>query len=437
MIERYTLPEIGRIWDDESRYSIWLEVEIYACEIQAQLGVIPKRAVAAIKKKAGFSVARIHAIEEEVQHDVIAFLTSVAEKVGEPSRYIHYGLTSSDILDTALSVQIQRSGRLISGALDKLITRVGKRAWANVKVPVMGRTHGVFAEPMSLGQKFAIWYQELTRDRDRITTALERTAVGKLSGAVGNFAHIDPRVEKYVCRKLKLKPAKASNQVIQRDRHAELFSSLAICAATIERIAMEIRHLQRSEVREMLEGFGARQKGSSAMPHKRNPILSERLCGMARLMRGYASSSIENIALWHERDISHSSVERVNLPDATILMYYMLTKATTLIDGLEIDKARMLQNLEAGGGVVFSQRVLLALVEAGMSREKAYRIVQTHALDAWDRGGSFRDNIEGDTSVRRVLNDRRIKSCFDLAPYLKHASFILKRSVPRSARARK
>lgn len=437
MIERYTLPEIGRIWDDFSRYSIWLEVEIYACEIQAQLGVIPKKALTAIRKKAGFSVARIHAIEKEVQHDVIAFLTSVAEKVGEPARYIHYGLTSSDILDTALSVQIQRSGKLISRALDKLITRVGKRAWATVKVPVMGRTHGVFAEPMSLGQKFAIWYQELVRDRERLSAALKHTAVGKLSGAVGNFAHIDPRVEKYVCRKLKLKPAPASNQVIQRDRHAELLTVLAICAATIERIAMEIRHLQRSEVREMLEGFGARQKGSSAMPHKRNPILSERLCGMARLMRGYASSSIENIALWHERDITHSSVERVNLPDATILMYYMLVKATTLIDGLEIDRARMLQNLEAGGGVVFSQRVLLALVESGMSREKAYRVVQKHALDAWNHGGSFKENIKGDAHVQKVLTDRRVEACFDLAPYLKHASFILKRSVPKTSRARK
>jgi adenylosuccinate lyase len=306
-----------------------------------------------------------------------------------------------------------------------------------VNIPVMGRTHGVYAEPMSLGQKFAIWYQELARDRQRITTALEGTAVGKLSGAVGNFAHIDPRVERYVCRKLKLKPAPASNQVIQRDRHAELLSALAICGATIERIAMEVRHLQRSEVREMLEGFGAKQKGSSAMPHKRNPILCERLCGMARLMRGYASSSIENIALWHERDISHSSVERVNLPDATILMYYMLKKTVGLVRRLEIDKTRMKQNLGAGGGVVFSQRVLLALVEAGMSREQSYRIVQKHALDAWNNDGSFRENIEQDSSVLKVLSLRRIGACFDLAPYLKHASYILKRSVPRTTRARK
>jgi adenylosuccinate lyase len=390
--------------------------------------------VAQIKKRAGFDIDRINAIEAEVNHDVIAFLTAVGEKVGEPSRYIHHGLTSSDILDTALSVQIQMAGRLIAAALDRLIILVGERAWAYVSVPVMGRTHGVFAEPMSLGHKFAIWYQELVRDRERIGAALERTAVGKLSGAVGNFAHIDPRVEAHVCRKLKLTPAPASNQVVQRDRHAELLTTIAICGATIERIALEVRHLQRSEVREMAEGFGARQKGSSAMPHKRNPILCERLCGMARLLRGLAGVGIENIALWHERDISHSSVERMVIPDATGVLYYMLVKARRLVERLEVDPGRMQHNLDAGGGVVFSQRVLLALVEAGLSREDAYRIVQKHALDAWNNDGSFRDNLARDRTVRKRLGESELAACFTVAPYMKHATTILKRSVPRTAR---
>jgi adenylosuccinate lyase len=436
MIARYTLPEMAGIWSDHSRFSIWLDIEILACEAQASLGRIPRAAVAQIKKRAGFDIDRINAIEAEVNHDVIAFLTAVGEKVGEPSRYIHYGLTSSDVLDTALSVQIQKAGRLLTTALDRLIRLVGKKAWAYVSVPVMGRTHGVFAEPMSLGHKFAIWYQELVRDRDRIGTALQRTAVGKLSGAVGNFAHIDPRVEAYVCRKLKLKPAPASNQVVQRDRHAELLTTIAICGATIERIALEVRHLQRSEVREMMEGFGARQKGSSAMPHKRNPILCERLCGMARLLRGLAGVGIENIALWHERDISHSSVERMVIPDATAVLYYMLVKGLHLVDRLVVDPERMERNLATAGGVVFSQRVLLALVEAGLSRENAYAIVQKHALDAWNHDGSFRDNLARDRTVRKHFSEPELAACFSVGPYLKHATTILKRSVPRGTRRR-
>jgi adenylosuccinate lyase len=434
MIERYTLPEMGEIWNDKNRFDIWLQIEVLACEAQAKLGVIPKGALNAIKKRAAYDIDRINAIEAEVNHDVIAFLTAVGEHVGESSRYIHYGLTSSDILDTALSVQIQRAGGLILGVLEDLIDAIGKRAWEHEKTPTMGRTHGVFAEPMSLGQKFAVWYQQLARDHDRIRTALDNCAVGKLSGAVGNFAHIDPRVEEYVCTKLGLTPAPVSNQIVQRDRHAGVLSAFAICGGTLERIALEIRHLQRSEVREMMEGFTIKQKGSSAMPHKRNPILCERLCGMARLLRAYAMTAMENIALWHERDISHSSVERVTFPDATIIIHYMLVKTRGLIENLQIDKARMLANIHAGGGVAFSQRVLLALTQAGMSREDAYATVQKHALHAWNDGGSFRDLVSKDSEVRMRLGKPGIDACFDLTPYLAHAPTLLNRAVPRPRR---
>jgi adenylosuccinate lyase len=433
MIERYTLPEIGAIWSDESRFSIWLEIERHACAAQARLGIIPKPALREIERKAGFDVARIQAIEAEVNHDVIAFLTSVAEHVGEASRYIHYGLTSSDVLDTALSVQIQKAGRLMLDELGRLLDDAGELAWRHVDTPTMGRTHGVYAEPLALGQKFAIWYTQLERDRERLAAALERCRVGKLSGAVGNFAHVDPSVEAYVCRRMGLKPAPVSNQIVQRDRHAELLSAMAICGATIERIALEVRHLQRSEVREMLEGFGARQKGSSAMPHKRNPILCERLCGMARLLRSYAQTGFENIALWHERDISHSSVERVTFPDATAILYYMLVKTRGLLARLEIDAARMLEHVQAAGGVVFSQRVLLALVKAGMSREDAYRLVQKHALKAWNENGSFRALAGADPQVRALLQRAELEACFDLAPYMARSGIILERSVRRKA----
>lgn len=434
MIARYSLPEMDAVWSDETRFGIWLEIEILAAEAQAARGVIPKVAVAKIKKKAGFDLARIREIEAEIHHDVIAFLTAVAEKVGEPARYLHHGLTSSDVLDTALSVQIQRAGRLITSELERLIKRVGKSAWAWVDVPIMGRTHGVFAEPMSLGHKFALWYSQLTRDRERIEAALRRTAVGKISGAVGNFAHVEPYVEAYVCKKLGLSAALASNQVVQRDRHAELLASLAICGATLERMALEVRHLQRTEVRELAEGFAKRQKGSSSMPHKRNPILCERLCGMARLLRGYAGAGFENIALWHERDISHSSVERVIFPDATLVMYFMLIQANQLIEHLEVHPDRMASHIQVGGGVVFSQRVLLALAQAGSSREEAYRIVQKHAMAAWDRGGSFRARLAGDRQVRSLLSPMELDACFDIKPFLRHARTILRRTVPKTAR---
>jgi len=431
MIARYSLPEMEAVWSDETRFRIWLDIEIHAAAALASRGVVPRSALAAIRKKAAFDVDRIQQIEAEIHHDVIAFLTCVAEHVGEPARYLHYGLTSSDVLDTALSVQIQKAGRLLALELDRLMQRVGQRAWSFVDVPTLGRTHGVFAEPMSLGHKFAIWYGQLSRDRERLESALRRTAVGKVSGAVGNFAHVEPYVEAYVCRKLGLSPAAASNQVVQRDRHAELLSTLAICGGTLERMALEVRHLQRSEVREMAEGFGARQKGSSAMPHKRNPIICERLCGMARLLRAYAGAGLENIALWHERDISHSSVERVIFPDATMVLYYMLVQTTRLIEQLEVDPARMAGHIQSAGGVVFSQRVLLALTQSGLSREEAYRIVQGHALEAWNRGGSFKDRLKRDRRVRSRLSTGEIETCFDLRPYLRHARTILRRTVPR------
>ena len=434
MIARYSLPEMESVWSDETRFGIWLDIEIFAAEALAQRGVVPKAAVAAIKKKAAFDVARIHEIESEIQHDVIAFLTAVAEKVGEPARYLHYGLTSSDVLDTALSVQIQRAGRLIASELEALAASVGKSAWAFVDVPTIGRTHGVFAEPMSLGHKFAIWYAQLVRDSERIEAALRSTAVGKVSGSVGNFAHLEPYVEAYVCRKLKLTPAAASNQVVQRDRHAELLSSLAICGGTLERMALEVRHLQRTEVREMAEGFTSHQKGSSSMPHKRNPIICERLCGMARLLRGYAGAGLENIALWHERDISHSSVERVIFPDATMVLYYMLKKARGLVEHLDVDPSRMAANIQLGGGVVFSQRVLLALAKAGSSREEAYRIVQKHAMEAWRRGGSFKDRLQGDRRVKALLGARKLEECFDIKPFVRHSRTILRRTVPGNLR---
>ncbi len=431
MIARYSLPDMEAVWSDETRFRIWLDIELHAAEALASRKVIPRAAVTALKKKADFDVKRIEEIEAEVQHDVIAFLTAVAEKVGEPARYLHYGLTSSDVLDTALSVQIQRAGALLTAKLETLLRLVGRRAWDWVDVPILGRTHGVFAEPMSLGHKFAIWYAQLGRDRERLEAALKRTAVGKVSGAVGNFAHVEPYVEAYVCRKLGLVPAAASNQVVQRDRHAELLSALAICGGTLERIALEVRLLQRSEVREMAEGFSARQKGSSAMPHKRNPILCERLCGMARLLRGYAGTGLENIALWHERDISHSSVERVVFPDATMVLYYMLVQSVKLIERLEVDTERMAANIQAGGGVVFSQRVLLALAGSGLAREDAYRIVQGHAHTAWNRGGSFRERLSRDPLVKKHLTRPALDACFDLHPYMRHARTILRRTVPK------
>jgi len=375
MIARYSLPEIEKIWTDEQRFSIWLEIEVAACEANNQLGIVPDEDLKTIKEKANFETKRILEIEAEVKHDVIAFLTNVAEYVGPSSRYIHYGLTSSDVLDTALAVQLVRAGKLVSNALEALIDVIGKRAVEFKNTIMIGRSHGIHAEPITFGLKLAVLYDELIRQRGRLKDAIETVRVGQISGAVGTYDHLDPQVQDYVCLKLGLKSANISTQVLQRDRHAHYQSTLALIGATIEKIAVEIRHLQRTEVLEAEEGFTKGQKGSSAMPHKKNPIISEQLTGMARLLRGNAHTAMENVALWHERDISHSSVERIIMPDSTMLLYYMLKKAEGLIANLNVFPENMLANLKITNGLFSSQVVLLALTQKGVSREKAYRMV--------------------------------------------------------------
>lgn len=399
MIERYTLPEIGNIWNDENKFRIWLEIEILACEAHAELGNIPAEAVAEIREKADFEVSRILEIEAEVHHDVIAFLTNVAEYVGEPARFIHYGMTSSDILDTALAVQMKQAGELILKKVDEVIEVLRSQALAHRHTVMIGRSHGVHAEPITFGSKMLVWYGEMLRNRDRLLNAIRTVSVGKISGAVGTFAHMDPAVEEYVCEKLELKPAEISTQILQRDRHAEYLSALAIIGASLEKFSLEIRHLQRTEVLEAEEPFGSKQKGSSAMPHKKNPILSERICGMARLLRGNLVAGLENVALWHERDISHSSVERVILPDSTVTLYYMLEKTRFMLGGLVVHADNMRRNLDNGKGLIFSQSVLLRLIDSGVSREIAYRLVQKHAMKVWEGEMTLLDSLQQDSEI--------------------------------------
>jgi len=427
MIERYTLPEIGRIWEDENKFRIWLDIEIYACEAQAQLGRIPQSAVAEIREKANFDIERILEIESEVHHDVIAFLTNVAEYVGPAARYIHYGMTSSDVLDTALSVQMKQAGELILEQLDKLITVIRQQALKHKHTVMVGRTHGVHAEPITFGLKLAVWYGELLRNRERLVQAIETIAYGKISGAVGTFAHMEPFVEEYVCRKLGLKPAPISTQIIQRDRHAHYVSTLALIAATLEKMALEVRHLQRTEVLEVEEPFGGKQKGSSAMPHKKNPILSERICGLSRLLRGYATAALENVALWHERDISHSSVERVILPDATIALYYMLDRSIHLFENLVVHNDQMQKNLDLTHGLIFSQSILLNLVEKGVSREDAYRMVQRNAMKVWESRRSFLEVLKEDTEVLKYLNETELEKICNISNQLRNVDVIYER----------
>ena len=427
MIERYTLPEIGRIWEDENKYRIWLEIEILACEANAKLGFIPEAAVKEIREKANFSVERILEIEAEVHHDVIAFLTNVAEYVGESARFVHYGMTSSDILDTTLAVQMKQAGELILEKLDSVIAVLKRQALAYKDVPTVGRSHGVHAEPTTFGFKIAVWYSEMLRNRDRLLRAIETASAGKISGAVGNFSHLDPFVEEYVCKNLGLQPAAISTQVLQRDRHAEYLSSLTIIAATLEKISLEIRHLQRTEVLEVEEPFASRQKGSSAMPHKKNPILSERICGMARLLRGNLMAGLENVALWHERDISHSSVERVILPDSTITLYYMLEKTRFLVDGMVVNKDRMRQNLESNRGLVFSQSILLSLIDKGVSRETAYKMVQRNALNVYHKNTTLLDELKKDTEISTILSEAELENICNLENRLKNINVSFKR----------
>ncbi len=427
MIARYTRPEMGRIWTLENKYRKWLDVELAVCEARAERGEIPEWAMKEIREKAAFRVERIDEIEKETQHDVIAFLTCVAEHVGPASRFIHEGLTSSDVLDTANALLFLEASDLLLDDLDRLLDVLKRRAFEFKDVVMMGRSHGIHAEPITFGLKWALWSAEMQRNRERMFRARETMRVGKISGAVGTFANIDPDIEERVCRRLGLEPAPISTQVIQRDRYAEYFTTLAVIGCTVEKIAVEIRHLQRTEVREAEEYFAPGQKGSSAMPHKRNPIASENLSGLARVLRGNALAAMENVALWHERDISHSSVERIIGPDSTILLDYMLNRLTRLLDTLVAYPERMRANMEITGGLLFSQRVLLALVGKGLSREDAYRMVQRNAMKVWQEGGHLRDRLAADPEVAAHLSIKELEALFDLRYHLKHVDAIFRR----------
>jgi adenylosuccinate lyase len=426
VIERYTLPEIGSLWTEEAKYRAWLEVELAVCRARAALGEITPEEVEELAEKAGFTVERIHEIERETEHDVIAFVSAVAENAGDVARHFHFGLTSSDVLDTAGALQLKQALGLIRAEAVELALLLCGMALEYRHTVMVGRTHGVHAEPTTFGHKLAVWAFEMERNLDRLAHAREVAAVGKISGAVGTYASVDPKVEAMACEELGLEPAPASTQIVQRDRHAEVLATLAILCSTLEKIALEIRGSQRTEIRELAEPFGRGQKGSSAMPHKRNPILSERLCGMARLLRGYASVGFENNALWQERDISHSSAERVVLPDATVLAHYMLRTTRRILGGLQVHKDRMLENLNLGGGVVYSGRVLLALVEAGMSRDDAYAIVQGAAMQAWEGEGGFRELLEAKEEVREYLGVD-LGSLFDPAYALRNLGAVFVR----------
>jgi adenylosuccinate lyase len=428
VIARYTLPAMGRIWEDQNKFSIWLEIEALACEAQAELGVIPKEAVKVIREKASFNVARIDEIEREVKHDVIAFLTNVGEYVGAESRFIHLGMTSSDVLDTCLAVQMKQSGELLLVDLQRLSDVLARRAKEFKKTIMIGRTHGIHAEPTTFGLKLALWYDEIRRNIDRLKAAVERISVGQISGAVGTFEHLSPKVEEYVCKKLRLKPAPVSTQILQRDRHAEFLSTIAIVGSSLEKFATEIRHLQKTEVLEVEEYFSKGQKGSSAMPHKRNPITCERIAGLSRVLRGNAMASMENVALWHERDITHSSVERITIPDSCILLNYMLHLLTDVIDRLIVYPENMLKNLSRTNGLIFSQSVLLALTNKGMKREDAYRIVQASAMDVWQSGKSFKDVLKSSNELTKVLKADDLDAIFDLNKSIRSVDYIFERA---------
>jgi len=427
VIPRYSREIMTKIWSPENRYQKWLDVEILACEAMGKLGKIPKSALKNIKKNVSIKVERIDEIEKTTKHDVIAFLTSLTEKVGEDGRFIHMGLTSSDVLDTALAVQLKESAEILLEDIDRLLTVLKRRAFENKNTLMIGRSHGIHAEPITFGLKMALWYQEMQRNRQRLVRAKESVSFGKISGAVGTFSFVDPFVEEYVCSKLGLKPAPVSSQIIQRDRHAEFFTTLAIIASSMDKFAQEIRLLQRTEVREAEEYFSPGQKGSSAMPHKRNPILSENLSGLARLVRSYAVASLENIALWHERDISHSSVERVIGPDATIALDFMLYRFTNMMDKLVIYPEKMIYNLNMTHGVIFSQMVLLALIEKGTTREDAYAVVQKNAMKSWKEGSEFKNLLEKDSTVTKYLRKKELTAIFNVNNFLKNLDFIFKR----------
>ncbi|HVK40406.1 MAG TPA: adenylosuccinate lyase [Candidatus Kapabacteria bacterium] len=428
MIERYTRPAMGAIWSDENKYRIWLEIETLAVEAQAELGVVPQEAARAVRERGNFDVARVLEIEETTKHDVIAFLTNVAEYVGEPSRYVHLGMTSSDVLDTCLAVQLKQAGEMLLAGLESLRDVLARRAVEFKNTLMIGRSHGIHAEPITFGLKLALWYEETKRNIERMKRANEVIAYGQISGAVGTFEHLSPEVEEYVCERLGLKPDPVTTQVVQRDRHAEFMTTLAVVAATLEQFATEIRHLQRTEVLEAEEYFSAGQKGSSAMPHKRNPIVSERICGMARIVRANALAALENVALWHERDISHSSVERVICPDSTIALDYMLEKMTTMVDRLIVYPENMLKNLAITSGLHFSQTILLELAKQGISREDAYAMVQRNAMEVWRTRENFADVLKRDAALTAVVPSERIDELCDLQKSIRNVDYIFKRA---------
>jgi len=427
VIPRYSREKMAAIWSQENKYAKWLDVEVAACEAMVKLGLAPAAAVDNIKAKAVINAARIDEIEAVTRHDVIAFVSSLTEVIGEDGRFIHMGLTSSDVLDTALAVQLKEASDLLLEDLDDLLAVLKRRALEHKKTLMIGRSHGIHAEPITFGLKLALWYAEMRRNRARLERAREAVSCGKISGAVGTFSFVDPFVEEYVCEKLGLAPAPVASQIVQRDRHAEFFSTLAIVASSLDKFAQEIRLLQRTEVREAEEYFSPGQKGSSAMPHKRNPVLSENISGLSRLVRSYALAALEDVALWHERDISHSSVERVIAPDATIALDFMLGRFTGLMDRLVVYPDRMLANLNMTHGVIFSQRVLLSLIEKGTTREDAYAIVQENAMKSWQEGTEFRKLLGQDERVQKHLNAADLDAIFDVNHFLKHLDYIFER----------
>ena len=427
MIPRYTREAMGRLWTDETKFSTWLEVEIAICEGWNRLGVIPDEDLREIRRKAAVHVDRINELEKITRHDVIAFVSAVGETVGPSARFIHLGVTSSDVLDTALAVVLKRASALIFEDIDAIMAVLKRRAYEFKGAPQMGRSHGIHAEPLTFGLKLALWYAEMKRNRRRFEAAVEDISVGKISGAVGTFANVDPQVESYVCEKLGLKPAPISTQIIQRDRHAHFFTTLAVMAGTLEKMATEIRHLQRTEVLEVEERFAKGQKGSSAMPHKRNPVGSENICGLARMIKSNAQASLDNIALWHERDISHSSVERIIAPDSCILIDYMLNRMKNILEGLIVYPERMLENINRTHGLIYSQRVLLALIDKGVPRDDAYVMVQRNAMRSWEEGLDFRTLLTDDPDISQHLNSEELARLFDISYHLKHVETLFER----------
>ena len=427
MISRYTLPEMGAVWSEQNKFQKWLDVELAVCEVHTEMGTIPREALEQIKTRARFSVTRIKEIERTTNHDVIAFTTNLAEEIGDAARFVHFGLTSSDVVDTANALLLNDACEILLKKVDALLAVLKRRAFEFKNTPQIGRTHGIHAEPTAFGLTFALWFSEMTRNRERLLRARETTAVGKISGAVGAFAHLDPVVEERVCKRLGLQVAAVSTQIIQRDRYAEYLSTLAIIASSLDKFALNVRHWQRTEVREAQERFAKGQKGSSAMPHKRNPIISERICGMARVIRANSLVGLENVALWHERDISHSSAERVVLPDSSIALDYILQKATSLLDGLVVYPERMLENLNATRGLIFSGQLLLVLTQKGVAREQAYEWVQRNAMTAWDENGDFQGLVKADRDINAHLSPQEIEHVFALGTYLRNVDTIFKR----------